>query len=92
MIFITSEAGSMANSGVDFPAYSISKTAANKIVYILRATVGEKYKIYAMHPGRMNTDMGRATAIPVFTYFILNYAFRHSVNKNLLEESDLYSL
>ena len=62
MIFITSEAGSISGSGANFPAYSISKTAANKAVFILRATMGEKYKIYAMHPGRMNTDMGRATA------------------------------
>jgi NAD(P)-dependent dehydrogenase (short-subunit alcohol dehydrogenase family) len=62
MIFITSEAGSIAMSGANFPAYSISKAAANKAVFILRATVGEQYKIYAMHPGRMNTEMGRATA------------------------------
>lgn len=62
LIFITSEAGSISSSGANFPAYSISKTAANKTVFILRATVGDEYKVYAMHPGRMNTDMGRATA------------------------------
>jgi NAD(P)-dependent dehydrogenase (short-subunit alcohol dehydrogenase family) len=62
MIFITSEAGSVSSSGSNFPAYSISKTAANKAVFILRATVGNKYKVYAMHPGRMNTDMGHTTA------------------------------
>lgn len=62
LIFITSEAGSITGSGANFPAYSISKTAANKTVFILRATVGDQYKIYAMHPGRMNTDMGRNTA------------------------------
>lgn len=62
MIFITSEAGSISNSGSNFPSYSISKAAANKAVFILRATVGDKYKIFAMHPGRMNTEMGRTTA------------------------------
>ncbi len=62
MLFITSEAGSLSNSGSGFPAYSISKTAANKAVLIGRATAGASYRIYAMHPGRMNTDMGRTTA------------------------------
>jgi NAD(P)-dependent dehydrogenase (short-subunit alcohol dehydrogenase family) len=62
MIFITSEAGSLSSSGVLFPAYSISKTAANKAVFILRATAGEKCQIYALHPGRMNTEMGQITA------------------------------
>lgn len=62
MIFITSEAGSISNSGSNFPAYSISKAAVNKAVFILRATVGNKYKIFAMHPGRMNTEMGKTTA------------------------------
>ncbi|MDK2991397.1 MAG: hypothetical protein PWP48_630 [Clostridiales bacterium] len=62
MIFITSEAGSMSNSGSNFPSYSISKAAANKAVFILRATVGERYRIFAVHPGRMNTEMGRTTA------------------------------
>jgi NAD(P)-dependent dehydrogenase (short-subunit alcohol dehydrogenase family) len=62
MFFITSEAGTLSNSGPDFPAYSISKVAANKAVFILKATFHDKYKIYAVHPGRMNTDMGRSTA------------------------------
>lgn len=62
MIFVTSEAGSVSSSGSNFPAYSMSKAAANKAVFILRATVGDKYRIFALHPGRMNTDMGRTTA------------------------------
>ena len=62
LFFITSEAGSVLHNGINFPAYSISKAAANKAVFILRATLGNKYKIYAVHPGRMNTDMGRETA------------------------------
>lgn len=28
----------------------------------IRATVRKQYKIYAIHPERMNTDMGRVTA------------------------------
>ena len=28
----------------------------------LRVTVGESINVYAVHPGRMNTDMGRTTA------------------------------
>ncbi|WP_026486425.1 SDR family NAD(P)-dependent oxidoreductase [Caldanaerobius polysaccharolyticus] len=62
LLFITSEAGSVSHNGMNFPAYSISKAAANKAVFVLRATVGDKYKVYAVHPGRMNTDMGRTTA------------------------------
>jgi NAD(P)-dependent dehydrogenase (short-subunit alcohol dehydrogenase family) len=62
MLFITSEAGSVSNTGTFFPAYSISKTAANKAVFILRATAGKQCKIYALHPGRMNTEMGQTTA------------------------------
>ena len=44
-----------------FPSYGISKTAANKIVQILRETVKD-VEILAVHPGRMNTEMGRTTA------------------------------
>lgn len=62
MIFVTSEAGSVTNSGSNFPAYSISKAAANKAVFILRTTIQDKIKIYALHPGRMNTEMGKTTA------------------------------
>ncbi len=60
-VTITSEGGSISNSGSNFPAYSISKTAANKLVSVFRATVND-VRIFAMHPGRMNTVMGRTTA------------------------------
>lgn len=59
---ITSEAGSVTNNGSGYPAYSVSKAAANKIAYILDATSGDQYKFLAIHPGRMNTDMGKANA------------------------------
>lgn len=58
---VTSEAGSFACAGSGFPAYGISKTAANKVVQTLRYTV-EDVDLVAVHPGRMNTEMGRTTA------------------------------
>lgn len=62
IIIVTSEAGSMSVTGTIYPAYSISKTAANKAVLIFRATVGKRCRIMALHPGRMNTAMGRERA------------------------------
>lgn len=58
---VTSEGGSFTCAGSLFPAYGISKTAANKIVQTLRFTVDD-VEILAVHPGRMNTVMGRMTA------------------------------
>ena len=60
-VAVTSEGGSFSNKGDMFPSYGISKTAANKIVQILRETVKD-VEIMAVHPGRMNTEMGRTTA------------------------------
>ena len=63
---VTSEAGSFSLAGTLFPAYSVSKTTANKIVQVLRLTLFEnnddKVDVIAVHPGRMNTEMGRTTA------------------------------
>lgn len=64
---VTSEAGSFTQAGTCFPAYSVSKTAANKIVQTLRLTLAEmkdsrRVDVIAVHPGRMNTEMGRDTA------------------------------
>lgn len=58
---VTSEGGSFTCAGSLFPAYGISKTAANKVVQTLRFTVDD-VEILAVHPGRMNTVMGRTTA------------------------------
>lgn len=58
---VTSEGGSFTCAGSLFPAYGISKTAANKVVQTLRYTVDD-VEILAVHPGRMNTVMGRTTA------------------------------
>jgi len=58
---VTSEGGSFTLAGTLFPAYSVSKTAANKFVQVLRLTVSD-VDLIAVHPGRMNTEMGRTTA------------------------------
>jgi NAD(P)-dependent dehydrogenase (short-subunit alcohol dehydrogenase family) len=60
-ITITSEAGSLTNIGVKYPGYSISKAAQNKLTAIFAETV-RSYTIRAVHPGRMNTVMGRDDA------------------------------
>lgn len=50
--------------GIKGPGWLASPTwaTANKIIQTLRVTVGESINVYAVHPGRMNTDMGRTTA------------------------------
>lgn len=58
---VTSKGGSFTLAGTLFPAYSVSKTAANKFVQVLRLTVSD-VDLIAVHPGRMNTEMGRTTA------------------------------
>jgi NAD(P)-dependent dehydrogenase (short-subunit alcohol dehydrogenase family) len=60
-ITVTSEAGSMTNIGEKYPAYSVSKAAQNKLAAIFAKTL-TRYTIYALHPGRMNTVMGRNDA------------------------------
>lgn len=60
-LVITSEGGSMTNIGTKYPAYSITKAAQNKLTAIFAKTV-TRYKVYAVHPGRMNTVMGRNDA------------------------------
>jgi NAD(P)-dependent dehydrogenase (short-subunit alcohol dehydrogenase family) len=60
-IVISSEAGSMTNTGAKYPLYSISKAAQNKLTAIFAKTV-TNYAVYAIHPGRMNTVMGRSNA------------------------------
>ena len=60
-ITVTSEAGSMTNIGEKYPGYSVSKAAQNKLTAIFAKTVS-RYTVYALHPGRMNTVMGRNDA------------------------------
>ncbi|MGN8707292.1 SDR family NAD(P)-dependent oxidoreductase [Bacillota bacterium HCP3S3_E9] len=60
---VTSEGGSFTLAGTLFPGYGVSKTAANKFVQVLRLTCGtDPVDLIAVHPGRMNTEMGRTTA------------------------------
>lgn len=61
LLTVTSEAGSMTVNGRIYPAYSISKAAANKAVAVMNQTVSD-VRILAVHPGRMNTEMGRVHA------------------------------
>lgn len=58
---ITSEGVDLASCGSWVPAYALSKTAATKASGILNRSV-EGIDFFAVHPGRMNTDMGRTTA------------------------------
>lgn len=58
---ITSES-SMEGNWYGMPVYSLSKVAAGKAMGILGASVEKNWKILAIHPGRMDTDMGHATA------------------------------
>jgi NAD(P)-dependent dehydrogenase (short-subunit alcohol dehydrogenase family) len=62
-IFITvsSEAASLTNIGEKYPLYSVSKAAQNKLAGVFAKTVG-RFRSYALHPGRMNTVMGRNDA------------------------------
>lgn len=58
---VTSEGSGIKNCGTWVPCYGLSKTAATKISGILNASVSD-VDFYSVHPGRMNTDMGRTTA------------------------------
>lgn len=58
---VTSEGVGVKSCGTWVPCYGLSKTAATKACGILNASdPGPEF--YAVHPGRMNTDMGRTTA------------------------------
>jgi NAD(P)-dependent dehydrogenase (short-subunit alcohol dehydrogenase family) len=58
---VTSEGASISNCGSWIPCYGLSKAAATKACGILNQSV-PNMNFYAVHPGRMNTDMGRTTA------------------------------
>jgi NAD(P)-dependent dehydrogenase (short-subunit alcohol dehydrogenase family) len=58
---ITSEAGAISNAFPSMPGYAISKAAENKLVSIQHATV-TRYRVLAVHPGRVDTDMNRESA------------------------------
>lgn len=58
---ITSE-GRMNHHWYGMPVYSLSKVAAGKAAGIIGASVEEKFQVLAIHPGRMDTDMGHESA------------------------------
>jgi hypothetical protein len=57
---ITSEAADDEHR-TRYPSNSITKSAQNKLAAVFAAD-GTRYKVYAVHPGRMNTVMGRNDA------------------------------
>ncbi len=61
VFIVTSEGSNVKNNGSWIPCYSLSKTAATKVAGLFNAAV-EDVDFYAVHPGRMNTEMGRTTA------------------------------
>jgi NAD(P)-dependent dehydrogenase (short-subunit alcohol dehydrogenase family) len=58
---VTSEGTGLTSHGTWVPCYALSKTAATKASAIFNASIDD-VDFYAVHPGRMNTEMGRATA------------------------------
>ena len=58
---LTAQGGSLSEYSPLFPGYTVSKTAANKMVQILHHTVSD-VQVIAIHPGRVNTAMGSTTA------------------------------
>ena len=60
-LVITSEGLELHNCGSWIPGYALSKAAAAKAVGIARLTA-KNVRYYSVHPGRMNTEMGRTTA------------------------------
>lgn len=67
IINITSEAGHLNPQGYNYLAYSVSKHGANMYTQKIRNFLNEKkkekhVKIYMVHPGRMDTIMGKENA------------------------------
>lgn len=58
---VTSEGVGIKSCGTWVPCYGLSKAAATKVSGILNASI-DNVDFYSVHPGRMNTDMGRTTA------------------------------
>ncbi len=61
ILTVTSEGSGVRNCGTWVPCYGLSKTAATKISGMFNKAVGD-VDFYSVHPGRMNTEMGRTTA------------------------------
>lgn len=60
---VTSEASSITNVGYNYCSYSMSKVAATMMSQMFSNYLSDKgIRVIAVHPGRMNTVMGRETA------------------------------
>lgn len=64
---ITSEAGHLTAEGYNYLAYSVSKHAANMYTqkirnYLTEEKADKHMRIYMIHPGRMDTIMGKENA------------------------------
>jgi NAD(P)-dependent dehydrogenase (short-subunit alcohol dehydrogenase family) len=63
IINISSEASSISKVGVYYCSYSMSKVALTMMNQMFANLLKDKgFSVYAVHPGRMNTVMGRETA------------------------------
>ena len=67
LINISSEAGHLEPEGSVYPAYSTSKHALNMYTqkmrnYLARDPQKSKVRVFMVHPGRMDTDMGKEFA------------------------------
>ena len=61
ILSITSEGQGLASCGTWVPCYGLSKTAATKASGMFNAAI-QDVDFFSVHPGRMNTEMGRTTA------------------------------
>ena len=63
VINISSEAGSISSAGTYYCSYSMSKAALNLMTQMFSKLLQEmNIRVLAVHPGRMNTDMGADNA------------------------------
>lgn len=67
IVNITSEGAALSPNGCRYPAYCISKSALNMYTQKVRNFLAEqeetrKIKVYMVHPGRMDTEMGAENA------------------------------
>lgn len=58
---VTSEGVGIKSCGTWVPCYGLSKAAATKVSGIFNESVPD-VNFYSVHPGRMNTEMGKTTA------------------------------
>jgi NAD(P)-dependent dehydrogenase (short-subunit alcohol dehydrogenase family) len=61
LLSVTSESSGLSRCGTWVPCYGLSKTSATKASGVFNASI-EDVDFYSVHPGRMNTEMGRTTA------------------------------